>query len=455
MIKKTILMLLVFVGGVMSANAQITESGKIKLYFQNNRAWNTPHLYVKGNNDAQISAPWPGSDISSNTITIDGNTYYYFIVTIPEGVSSVTINFNDGINQQSYDWSGIVYDSFFTISTGDGEVSGTWTKYGLTREEKFYMYDVNSRLSIKLDKGSDTNYSTTIDNSALSSKREFVVASSNAYDSKADIHTSNKWNDVWRPWNEYNGELGFQNISLINNNCFKGGGDNNFKFSAGIKYDFIINVSLDGSNSKFSISSSFTRTIKAAESNGAYYATFSSDYAVAIPTGITAYWANASQTVDGSVNMTSFTNGIPAGVGAFIKMATVTDATNGDEYTFTPAASTDNVTEAGDLLKKTKGYTYDSSKNRYVFAKQGNDVGFYKAGTSYNPSEGKAYLELPTTTSGAPSLSIELDGETTGIKVINLEENENNGQVYDLQGRRVAEPTKGIYIVNGKKVIVK
>ncbi len=442
-------MLLVLVGGVMSASAQITESGKIKLYFQNNRAWNTPHLYVEGNNGAQISAPWPGSDISSNTITIDGNTYYYFIVTIPEGVSSVTINFNDGINQQSYDWSGIVYDSFFTISTGVGVVSGDWTKYGLTREEKFYLYDVNSRLSIKLDKGSGNIYSTTIDNSALSSKREFVVASSNAYNSMADIHSSNMWSEVWRPWNEYNGELEFQNISLNDNNCFKGGGDNNFKFSAGIKYDFIIDVTLAGSNSKFAISPSFTRTINAAESNGKYYATFSSDYDVAVPEGITAYYA--IQRSNDVIVMKEFgaNIGIASTDAAFICLGT----TVANPYTFTPATATrsgDNVNLMAKPIPENDGTIL---AGYYALAKKSQGLGFYPTTKDLTGQKGKAYLNI---SSSAPSFSIEIEGETTGIKVINLEENsENNGQMYDLQGRRVAEPSKGVYIVNGKKVIVK
>ena len=72
--------------------------------------------------------------------------------------------------------------------------------------------------------------------------------------------------------------------------------------------------------------------------------------------------------------------------------------------------------------------------------------------------KGKAYLEIPASPAHqAPSFSIELDGETTGIKVLNFNEdnNLNNDRMFDLQGRRIAEPTKGVYIVNGKKVIIK
>jgi hypothetical protein len=44
-------------------------------------------------------------------------------------------------------------------------------------------------------------------------------------------------------------------------------------------------------------------------------------------------------------------------------------------------------------------------------------------------------------------------GDQTGIKQI--ETVKEDGNAYDLQGRRVENPTKGLYIVNGKKVMVK
>ena len=51
-------------------------------------------------------------------------------------------------------------------------------------------------------------------------------------------------------------------------------------------------------------------------------------------------------------------------------------------------------------------------------------------------------------------------GDATGVNTLNVERwtwnverGTLNGEVYDLQGRRVEHPTKGLYIVNGKKVI--
>lgn len=69
----------------------------------------------------------------------------------------------------------------------------------------------------------------------------------------------------------------------------------------------------------------------------------------------------------------------------------------------------------------------------------------------------KAYLPVPTSfvTSSAPALTIVFgDDETTGIGAT-LNDSVNDNVIYDLSGRHVAQPTKGIYIMNGKKVVIK
>ena len=86
-------------------------------------------------------------------------------------------------------------------------------------------------------------------------------------------------------------------------------------------------------------------------------------------------------------------------------------------------------------------------------------VGFYKYGGT-NLVGNKAFLDL-NVVEGANSNSVGtvnlfFKDSATGINSV---ENEGlsikNAKVYDLQGRRVWNPTKGIYIVNGKKVMVK
>ena len=69
----------------------------------------------------------------------------------------------------------------------------------------------------------------------------------------------------------------------------------------------------------------------------------------------------------------------------------------------------------------------------------------------------KAYLPVLTSlVSDAPALTIVFgDDETTGISLTPNPSLKGEGSIYTLDGRRVENPTKGIYIVNGKKVIIK
>ena len=95
-----------------------------------------------------------------------------------------------------------------------------------------------------------------------------------------------------------------------------------------------------------------------------------------------------------------------------------------------------------------------SANSKYNYILQN---GVFKKATGAKLKAGKAYLSttFDVTASGAPELKIVFDGGTTGINAVQGSEFKVNGQFYDLQGRKVATPTKGLYIVNGRKVIVK
>ena len=88
----------------------------------------------------------------------------------------------------------------------------------------------------------------------------------------------------------------------------------------------------------------------------------------------------------------------------------------------------------------------------YVLNNGSKGVGFYKLTSGKTLGVGKAYL----TYSGVTAPSFFGFGETTSIESIAKSQQPTaNGPYYDLQGRRVAQPTKGLYIVNGKKVVIK
>ena len=104
-----------------------------------------------------------------------------------------------------------------------------------------------------------------------------------------------------------------------------------------------------------------------------------------------------------------------------------------------------------------------AAANAYILQDDGL---FHKVTTEYPEATVpayRAYITCPKTL-GAKQLSVVLDGETTGIGDVTNEANDGkNGPVYDLQGRRVADRLDdarhqlpaGVYIVGGRKVIVK
>ena len=96
--------------------------------------------------------------------------------------------------------------------------------------------------------------------------------------------------------------------------------------------------------------------------------------------------------------------------------------------------------------------------NNYVLSAKDGVTGFYKVVSNVQIPAGKAYLhtDAPLATVGS-NARVEwiFDDAATGIEDINPFA--TNGEVYDLQGRRVADGKcqRGLYIVNGKKIMVK
>ena len=145
---------------------------------------------------------------------------------------------------------------------------------------------------------------------------------------------------------------------------------------------------------------------------------------------------------DTSVSTEAVTT-VPAGEGVILHRTGTATSFN------VPVAATATAHAANKLVGVLEATTIGENGTDYVL----KDGKFKKA----NPgtlAAGKAYLK--TDANAAPALTIGFGDEgTTGIRSI------ENGQLtidnvyYDLSGRRVAEPTKGVYIVNGKKVVIK
>ena len=85
-----------------------------------------------------------------------------------------------------------------------------------------------------------------------------------------------------------------------------------------------------------------------------------------------------------------------------------------------------------------------------LFYQESAGAGFYKLADDGYLDANKAYLQT-----AASSRDYFLFDETTAISAPLVNSEEVNSEVYDLQGRRVKNAAKGVYIVNGRKVVIK
>ena len=174
------------------------------------------------------------------------------------------------------------------------------------------------------------------------------------------------------------------------------------------------------------------------------YTTLTSAYALdftSVSSDLEAYIATA--VAGGSVQMTQV-NKVPAGTGLVLKATTPESAVNVPVFDGT---SPDDVS-GNKMVGSATETTAIAANGGYIL----KDGVFQPALAGTLPA-GKAYLNVAV--SSAPVLNLNF-GDATGIESIaKSQELTANGQYYNLNGQRVAQPTKGLYIVNGKKVIIK
>ncbi|MBQ2122425.1 MAG: leucine-rich repeat domain-containing protein, partial [Bacteroidaceae bacterium] len=197
--------------------------------------------------------------------------------------------------------------------------------------------------------------------------------------------------------------------------------------------------------------------------SSAGYATLYLDYAVEIPEGVEVYTAQA---IEGDRLMMDLVEDVlPANTGVLVKAPAGTYTFN---YTETEVPEIADNLFSGSVT--TKYVSVPSNKTAFVLSSVDGNVGMYLAkltdGQFLNNSN-KAYLLLSKdklgisedevdTSIGGMQLSLRFDfNGSTGIDGVQTETSVQ-GAIYDLYGRKLqSAPTKGLYIINGKKVLVK
>lgn len=451
--KKLILMLLLVVGGVMSANAaDVTRRIYViaAQHFMQNRDKASLHLHAWYTDNSGEVASY---DMATFANTASYSQYppcvWFADVTFDEnktiGFEVYASNNSNWKSNNQIEFTSTTDNYYYWNSQGNGniDVQGTLAYYA-------YVYDGNSWSTTQLTTTDRISYTCMIDNMTnYHSDMQVLIAPSFAlYDTQLNqgwISTqipSYKWEMILRPSGDNGGSKtihsGFANVENL---C--GGYNNSTDYlnpSANCNYTLTYRP--------YAWNFSLNPFIPCSVSSVGY-STFSSIYDVTIPSGVTASYITG---VNGN-NLTSeaYNGTIKARDAALLQASAGT-------YQFTPATSASavsgNMLVAVDTRIENLQATTDDYTN-YILTNQTVDgekaVGFYKANNS-KVAAGKAYLQLPTTSTAREFFSL-WDQETTSIN--SVESIQNGNVIFNLNGQRVNNATKGLYIVNGKKVMFK
>lgn len=169
-------------------------------------------------------------------------------------------------------------------------------------------------------------------------------------------------------------------------------------------------------------------------------------------TGVTPYYVSA--VAKGTVTLTATTNATTWNYCGYILQ--------GSEGTYDVPVTTSATYPAATFLQGMPGNgtvaASTSDKHHYIFAKDDTEgIGFYNLAADHELAAKKAYLETTTDIkpTGGARIALVFDDELAGISDVKEQKRGDANAYYNLNGMRVVKPTKGLYIKNGKKVIVK
>lgn len=176
------------------------------------------------------------------------------------------------------------------------------------------------------------------------------------------------------------------------------------------------------------------------------FATYVPVINVVAPANVKVYTAKVNE-AKSAVVLTE----VPAG-SVIAKGTPVLVGAEAGSYTF-EASADEAATVADNDLKAATADTKGNGSTIYALVEQDGKAVFAPLKEGVAVSLGHAYLELPAA-SATRFYSIQFGGETTGINEVNAAA-KADGAYYTLQGVKTSKAAKGIYIHNGKKVVIK
>lgn len=372
--------------------------------------------------------------LTINNLSLAATTYYYKAVKLlcNNGTKYKSI-WASGDNKSFLFHRPSVWNATFTCTVADLN-SAT---LNVTENPGYFLYGTQTRRMTE----NEGVYSCTLNNA---NGEWFGIVSSSDLDFENNI---SNWTKLIRPSGDSDKTLDWNSYSNEDIKEGKSSGSWMVETNNTVSIDF----SYDPTNKKWSSTPYILLTLPVGAEG---YATFSSAYDVTVDERLTARYATAANASTGTINWATYpATGIKAGQGALLS-----GGNEGWGYIFRPAASavapTTNLMKAITTTDKLAQSTLPGTKN-YILAKKSDVLGFYlpASGDGSYVAAGTAYLQVPDDVGNAREF-FALDGETTSIDAVK-QEVKMNGQYFNLAGQRISQPTKGLYIVNGKKVIIK
>lgn len=232
--------------------------------------------------------------------------------------------------------------------------------------------------------------------------------------------------------NEYSAILTLYKTTKIRLSGYTTGTDGNYSTnqSAGLDYVYIQKTG------------DATETVSVSEAG---YATYATKYNVEVPDNNDVKVMTVTVNKDNStitLNEIPANTVIPANTGILVKAA------QGD-YNFVVTSDEGKELENNSLVAAKEAVTSDGA-TFFALTKMDTKVGFAVVKEGVKIPASKAYLKVPAST---PAKFFGLDGEATGINSVKTAK--ADGAYYTLEGVKTTKPVKGLYIHNGKKIVVK
>lgn len=397
-------------------------AGDLKIHV-NTTASVAPYLYTWDSGNAKPSGTWPGTQLSSTSTTADGKTWYDWTSTI----APLNIIFNSGNGQpQTNDITGVSGERYYTIdpTTVSGnrfsynDVTSAYIHPGcaVAQEGKTYAY-----FEAPADWGSSINAWAWTEGGSNYTSGTWPGASA------VQVGTAANGNKVYR-WT-YDGDLTTQPASIIFN---------------------------DGTS----------QTANLTFTNGGYYNVNGLLYTVAAPTvtissaGYATYSWSQPLDFDATPGLTASMVTSNDGTSVYLKPIRKAPAhtgvvLKGEPGTYTLVPTTEPTEDVSHNLLKATYFTgaVTTDGTFYVLANKTNGVGFYKLASGGQVGANKAYL-VYSGAAGAKDFfgfdsTTSIQGTTTATSAPT--------DIYSLTGVKMVGKSlpKGIYVVNGRKVVVK